>query len=298
MKRLALVTLLIAALLSACGNPTSHPIMEPGTPEAYYHPTLPASVPEQPVNTAPTPTLPPEPRTLTVFAAASLKDAFTEIGANFEAAHPGVSVALNFAGSQTLSAQLTQGAVADVFASANQTEMDKLVTDGLVPADAAQTFLTNSLVVILPQANPAGARALADLAAPGLKLILAAETVPAGKYALQVLEKLAAEAAYGADFKTRVLANVVSYENDVKAVVAKVQLGEADAGVVYLSDSVAAPDLKTIEIPADLNVVARYPIAALTNAPQLELAAAFVDAVLSADGQSVLKKWGFTPVAP
>jgi molybdate transport system substrate-binding protein len=134
------------------------------------------------------------------------------------------------------------------------------------------------------------------LAKPGLKLVLAAETVPVGNYARQVLQKL--NALYGADYMNKVLANVVSNEDNVKQVVAKVQLGEADAGIVYISDAVAAPELKTIEIPADYNVIAKYPMAALTSAPQPDLAAEFITYVLSADGQTTLKKWGFTPFNP
>jgi molybdate transport system substrate-binding protein len=255
-------------------------------------------LPTLPPPTAVSPTTAPEPRTLTVFAAASLTNAFTEIGHQFEAANPGVTVSLSFAGSQTLSTQLTQGAVADVFASANKTEMDKLVATNLIPTDAPRNFLINQLIVILPKDNPANVQTLQDLARSGLKLVLAAETVPAGKYALQILDNMVKEASFGTDFKTRVLANVVSYENDVKQVLAKVQLGEADAGIVYISDSVAAPELKTIKIPANLNVIAKYPIAALTNPAQPKLAADFITYVLSSDGQTILKKWGFTPITP
>jgi molybdate transport system substrate-binding protein len=263
MKQLVLPILLIAALLAAC---------KPAPRTA--------------------------PRTLTIFAAASLTDAFTEIGHDFEAAHPGVTVALNFAGSQTLSTQLTQGAVADVFASANHTEMDKLVSGSLVQQDAPKDFLTNKLVVLLPKDNPANVQTLPDLARPGLKLVLADATVPAGKYARQILDNLSKDASFGPEFKTKVLANVVSNEIDVKQVVAKVQLGEADAGIVYISDSVAASELKTIQIPANFNVIAKYPIAALTNSPQSELASEFIGYLLSADGQAILKKWGFTPITP
>ncbi len=238
------------------------------------------------------------PRTLTVFAAASLSNAFTEIGKNFEAAHPGVKVSFNFAGSQTLSEQIVQGAPVDVFASANHAEMDKLVTDGLVSQDSPKDFLTNQLVVILPPQNPAAVHALADLARRGLKLVLADTTVPAGKYARQILNNLSQDPVYGKDFSERVLANVVSNETDVEVVVTKVQLGEADAGIVYVSDSVAFPELKTIPIPASVNVIAKYPIAALAKSSQPDLAAAFVAEVLSPQGQAVLKKWGFLPVAP
>ena len=274
-------------MLAACG-PAATPIPAPTA-------VPPTSVPTK---TSVPPTATPEPRTLTVFAAASLTEAFTEIGHNFETAHPGVTVALNFAASQTLSTQLTQGAVADIFASANHNEMDKLVTGSLVQQSAPQDFVTNKLVVILPKNNPANVTTLQDLARPDLKLLLCDATVPAGKYARQILDNMAKDPTYGADFKTKVLANVVSNETDVKLVVAKVQLGEADAGIVYISDSVAAPELKTIEIPANFNVIAKYPIAALTGALQPGLASDFIAYVLSADGQAILKKWGFTPVTP
>jgi molybdate transport system substrate-binding protein len=226
---------------------------------------------------------------LTVFAAASLTESFGEIVTAFEASHPGVNVTLNFAGSNTLRAQIDQGANADVFASANIKEMDALVSSGLVTEGAPQTFLTNQLVVITPANNPAGLSAFDELSRPGLKLVLAAEDVPVGRYARQMLDKV------GADFKARVLANVVSNEADVKQVVAKVQLGEADAGIVYASDAVAAPELLVIEIPSEWNVLAKYPIAALKNAPQPKLADEFVAFVLSPDGQAILKKWGFSP---
>jgi molybdate transport system substrate-binding protein len=232
-------------------------------------------------------------RSLTVFAAASLADAFTEIGKSFETDHPGVTVAFNFAGSQTLRTQIEAGAPADVFASANKTEMEALLQASLVAEGTPQVFLTNKLVVILPENNPAALERLEDLANPGLKLVFAAEEVPMGKYARQALDQM--NAPFGVDFKERVLANVVSNEDNVKQVVAKVQLGEADAGIVYTSDAVAAPDLKTIDIPAELNVVAEYPIAPLTHSANADLTTAFITYVLSDEGQAILQKWGFGP---
>ena len=234
-----------------------------------------------------------EPHTLNVFAAASLTDAFTEIGKKYEATHPGVSVTFNFAGSQALRTQIEEGAPADVFASANKTEMDALVRDGFVVQGTSQVFLTNKLIVILPASNTAHVAKLEDLASPGVKLVLAAEEVPVGKYARQALDQMRAQ--FGTGFKDKVLANVVSNEDNVKQIVAKVQLGEADAGIVYTSDALAAPELKTIEIPAELNVIAQYPIATLTKATHMDLATGFIEYVLSTDGQSVLQKWGFAP---
>jgi len=237
-----------------------------------------------------------EPRILTVYAAASLTDAFTEIGMGFEAAHSGVNIVFNFGGSQNLRTQIEQGASADVFASANTKEMDTLVAGKFVKVDAPKVFLTNQLVVILPKDNPAGIRALEDLGKPGLKLVLAAEEVPAGKYARQILENL--NASLGVDYKDKVLANVVSNEDNIRQAVTKVQLGEADASIVYVSDAVAAPELQKIEIPAEVNVIAQYPIAPLLGSANSDLTNEFVAYVLSSDGQATLKKWGFTPIVP
>ncbi len=231
------------------------------------------------------------PQLLTVFAAASLTDAFSEIGKNFESAHPGVTVTFNFAGSQALRTQLEQGAQADVFAPANTKEMDTLIAENFVTANSARIFLRNQLVIILPADNPAGLTELSELSKKGLKIVLAAKEVPVGNYSLQMLDKL--DQTLGAGFKDNVLANVVSYENDVRQVLAKVQLGEADAGIVYVSDAVAAPDLRKIYIPTAENVIAQYPIAALTGSPRAELAQQFIAYVLSVEGQTVLRRWGF-----
>lgn len=238
----------------------------------------------------------PEQRTLTVYAAVSLTDAFIEIGEAFESSQPGTTVSFNFGGSQNLRTQIEQGAPADIFASANVKEMDALVTGDFVEADAANVFLTNQLVVILPKENPAEIVSLEDLAEPGLKLVLAAEEVPAGRYAREILEKL--NASFGADYQAKVLANVVSNEDNIRQAVTKVQLGEADASIVYVSDAVAVPELQRIEIPTEMNVVAEYPIAPLIGSSNPALASEFMAYVLSAEGQATLKKWGFTPVVP
>jgi molybdate transport system substrate-binding protein len=285
MKRLLTLTLLVVVLLTACGTAVT-PTSAPAT--ATEAPTLAPTV--VPSTTTPE----PESQILTVFAAASLTDAFTEIGAAFDAANPGVTTTFNFAGSQALQTQIEEGAPADVFASASGKEMDTLVAGGLVAQDAVQIFLTNKLVVILPADNPAGITTLEDLAKPGIKLVLAAEEVPLGKYARQALDLM--DASFGAGFKDKVLANVVSNEDNVKQVVAKVQLGEADAGIVYISDVIAAPDLKSIEIPADLNVIAKYPIALLVKSASADLAAKFIEYVLLTEGQDILSKWGFAPI--
>jgi molybdate transport system substrate-binding protein len=284
MKRFAFVILIVAALLAACGTaatPTAAPTAVPPTAT-----TAPTAVP---------PTATAAPRTLTVYAAASLTGSFQEIGKDFEAANPGVTVKFNFAGSQVLRTQIEQGATPDVFASADETNMTTLVSENLVASGAAQDFATNLLIVILPPTNPANVQTLQDLAKPGLKLVLEDPSVPAGNYAREILANMSKDPTYGANFATQVLANVVSNETDVKVVVSKVDLGEADAGIVYVTDAEAAPDLKTIAIPSSYNVIAHYPIAALSKAPNADLASAFVAYVLSADGQAVMKKWGFSP---
>jgi molybdate transport system substrate-binding protein len=280
---LPVVFLLIVAALAACATPAT-PVAPTATPPAPAVPSM--TPPPQPSATA-------EPHTLTVFAAASLTDAFTEIGKAFEAANPGVTVVFNFANSRALCTQIEEGAVADVFASANTKEMDTLAAAGMV--GEAQPFVNNLLTIIVPPDNPAGLSTPQDLTQAGLKLVLAAEEAPLGKYAREVLGKL--DVLYGTGYKDAVLANVVSNEDNVKQVVAKVQLGEADAGIVYTSDVVAAPELVSIEIPAEQNVIAVYPIAVLQASSELGLAQAFIDYVLSDEGQAVLRAWGFSPPA-
>ncbi|CAG0936340.1 Molybdate-binding protein ModA [Thermoflexales bacterium] len=236
-------------------------------------------------------------QSITVFAAASLTAALTEIGEQFQQQNPGVRVDFNFAASQQLRIQLEQGAVADVFASANTQEMKRAIQAGLVVSGTQTTFVRNRLTVIVPQDNPGDITELKDLARPGLKLVLAAANVPIGSYALASLDKMNAD--FGATFSQTVLSSVVSYEDNVKQVVAKVQLGEADAGIVYVSDvtpQVVARLIK-LDIPDKYNILATYPIATLKFAPQTDLAAKFVDYVLSAEGQAILQKWGFIPRA-
>ncbi len=273
------IVLLLALFLAGCTSASTPAPTEVPATEA------PTSVPTE------APTAIPEPRTLTVFAAASLTDAFTEIGKNFDAANAGVTTTFNFAGSQALRTQIQEGAPVDVFASANNKEMTALIEGSFVTAESSQIFLNNKLVVILPANNPAGIDSLEDLANAGIKIVFAAEEVPVGKYTREALDLM--NGSFGADFKDKVLANVVSNEDNVKQVVAKIQLGEADAGIVYTSDAVAAPELQTIEIPAELNVIAKYPIAPLVESANADLAQAFIAYVLSDEGQAILQKWGF-----
>lgn len=235
------------------------------------------------------------PGTLTVMAAASLTAAFQEIGQVFESQHAGVKVEFNFSGSQQLAQQIVQGAPADVFASANQAQMEAVVKSGQVDQTAPKVFVKNRLVVIYPNANPGKITKLQDLAKPGLKIDLAARAVPVGQYALDYLGKASQDASFGAAYQAQVIKNVVSYEENVKAVLTKVSLGEADAGIVYTTDAAAAPagTVEQLAIPDAFNVIASYPIAVIKTSKAPDLAKAFVDLVLSSTGQDILKKYGF-----
>lgn len=233
---------------------------------------------------------------LTVFAASSLTDAFTEIADLFEAQNPETEVLLSFAGSSELAMQLAEGAPADLFASANRQQMQNARDAGRIAGEPVY-FLTNSLVVIVPADNPAGIETLADLAAEGVRFISAAPGVPIRTFTEQVLELAAADPAYGVNFRDAVIGNLVSEEANVRQLAAKVALGEADAGIVYKSDVTAdiAGQVGVVAIPEAVNVVAAYPIAVIDSSENIEIAQAFIDLVLSDEGQQILARWGFGP---
>jgi molybdate transport system substrate-binding protein len=224
---------------------------------------------------------------ITVLAAASLTESFTQIAQGFQTANPGTEVNLSFGGSDTLAAQIDQGSPTDVFASASPTWMDDVEQNGPGVTNR-QDFAKNRLVVIVPADNPAGIQSIDDLANDGVELVVAAEDVPVGTYARQALDN----AGIAEDAE----ANVVSNEDDVKAVVQKVALGEADAGIVYQTDVTAAVKDKVTAIPIadDVNVIATYPIAVVDGAPNADLAASFETYVLG-PGQDVLQSFGFLP---
>jgi molybdate transport system substrate-binding protein len=233
--------------------------------------------------------------TLKVFAAASLKSSFTAIQKQYQQAHPEVTITYNFAGSQALVQQIAQGAPADIFASADQKNMKKVTDAGL--ATNPQTFADNTLTIIIPNSNPAHLAAVKDLANKGVKIDVAASTVPVGTYTRQVLDKLGKSSQYGATYESAVKANFVSQEDNDTAIVTKVELGEADAGIVYTSDvtTAAASKVKFISIPATYNIIAQYPITVLKNASNASAAQAFVQYILSSDGQAILTKYRFLP---
>jgi molybdate transport system substrate-binding protein len=231
---------------------------------------------------------------LTIFTAASLTEAFKEMAAQIEQANLGTRLTFNFAGSPTLRTQLAQGARADVFASADEPNMAGALKDGTI-AGEPQIFACNVLVVVVPAKNPGGIHTLQDLAKPKLKLVLTNKDVPVGNYARQTLEKLSQDPSYGPDFATRVRANLVSEETNVKQVASKVQLGEADAGIVYSTDVTPAlrDAVRVIQIPPEFNVIANYPIAAVKGAINEAGARAFIAYALSPVGQAILARHGF-----
>ncbi|WP_051036611.1 molybdate ABC transporter substrate-binding protein [Nocardia otitidiscaviarum] len=219
--------------------------------------------------------------TVTVFAAASLQHVFTELGARYESAHPGTAVEFSFAGSSTLAAQLEQGAPADVFASANPANMDKAVRSGRI-TETSTTFATNTLTIVTPPGNPAGIATLADLSRPDLRLVVCAPQVPCGAATRTVT------AAAG------VAITPVSEESAVTDVLAKVTTGQADAGLVYVTDAASAGDrVVTVPFPEAAAAVNSYPIAVVADAPNPERAREFLDLVTGPEGRKLLAEAGF-----
>lgn len=270
MKRFLYLFLLLATLctlLAACGGATST------------------------ASSSSTPT--PAPITLNVFAAASLTESFNEIATVYHQQNPNVTIKPNYNGSQILEQQIANGAPADIFASADLVNMQKASAAGLV--NSSQVFVKNRLVVIIPAGNPGNITSLKDLAKKGIKIDLEAATVPAGKYSRQALANLSKSPLYGSGYASAVMGNVVSEEDNVKAVVQKVQLGEADAGFVYRTDVTTAVSGKVtvIDIPDPFNVIAQYPIAVVKSSAHATDAQAFLDFVLSPAGQNILKKFNF-----
>jgi molybdate transport system substrate-binding protein len=233
--------------------------------------------------------------TLTVLAAASLNRVFPRIASAFSKSRPGVTVRFSFAGTDALVAQIEQGSPGDVFAGASAKYGDQLSGEGLV--EVPRPFATNRLVLIVPPANPAKISSPGDLARAGVKLVIGAETVPVGTYSRKALENL--DDLYGPSYSEAVLANVVSNEDNVEGVLTKVRLGEADAGLVYVTDSKAVgAAVRAIQLPDDTEAVATYPIAVVRLSPNRRLAAQFESFVLGPTGLRFLADAGFGPPPP
>jgi molybdate transport system substrate-binding protein len=235
------------------------------------------------------PSTPPA-HALIVFEAASLKDAFAKLGKRFEADNPGVEVIANAAGSQELRTQIEHGAVADLIASADRRHMDAVANQGLVVSPSL--FACNEPVLVVRAGLAPAIETFADLPRAE-RIVIGTPEVPIGAYTQQILQK--AGAILGGEFPKRVVAKVASRELNVRQVLAKVVLGEADAGIVYRSDAIAAAGkVAVVAIPPEMNVVAEYPIAALKAAPHPDLARRFIELVKSPDGAAALREAGFS----
>jgi molybdate transport system substrate-binding protein len=238
-----------------------------------------------------------QPKELTVSTAASLTNAFGEIGQMYKN-ETNTSVVFNFDGSHALATQMINGAYADVFVSANTNQMNVVKNAGLMNNSSVIVFAENKLSFIVPKNNPGKIRDLKDLAKPGIKIVIGAKDVPVGDYAMQIIDNLGNDSAFGPEYKSKVLANVVSKETNVNYVVAKVALGEADVGFAYVSDVTydLASKVDMVEIPDKYNVIAQYPMGIVNDSKYPAESEAFIKLVTSDAGKSILEKYGFKPV--
>jgi molybdate transport system substrate-binding protein len=235
---------------------------------------------------------------LTVFAAASLTGAMTDITKAYEAAHPDTKIVLNFDGSQVLRTQIEQGAYADLFLSANTKHMTALQGEGLIVNDSVKVFVKNKLTVLVPKDNRANIAGLSDLATPGIRLVMGTKEVPFGDYTRQVLGKMANDTAYGPEYRNAVMKNVVSEDPAVTALVAHLRVGEADAGIAYASDVNVGDKalVTTLPIPDKYNVIASYPLGIVQESKAKDQVAAFAQFITSTEGNAILTRYGFAPV--
>jgi molybdate transport system substrate-binding protein len=235
-----------------------------------------------------------QPAALTIYGAASLKGVLDKVKAAYETANPGTALTIATDSSATLATQIEQGAPADVFLSADTTTPKKLVDKGLADG-AAVTFAGNKLTIIVPTANPAGIKTPADLATAGIKVIAAGDAVPITEYATQLVANLGKESGYPADFSARYTANIASKEDNVKAVVAKIELGEGDAGIVYVTDAKPSTKVASVDVPDTANVPATYAGVVVKASKNAAAAQAFLTWFAGPDGQAILSAFGFLP---
>ncbi len=239
-----------------------------------------------------------EPEDLTIFCAAGLTGAFNEIGQLYENAS-GIGVEFNFDGVPSLRAQIENGAYADVLVSADLRHMNALKAEGLINNSTVKIFAKNKVAVVIPNDNPANIVNLTDLARPGIMILMGTKELPVGNYARQVLDKLANDSEYGPEYEEKVMANIISEETTVNRIVSKVALGEVDAGFAFISDvdpSMAGKVTKIL-IPDRYNVVGDFPAGVLSQSNYPQDAQAFIDVIMSNEGQAILDKYGFIPVA-
>jgi len=279
------LAILLAVLLAACssgGGATPSPSASAPPPtEASSTPSAEPSV---------------EPVEVTVFGAASLKGALEAAEAAYEAGNPGTTVTLSTDSSSALETQIEQGAPADVFLSADTTNAQKLVDGGFAEGDAV-VFASNELTIITPTDNPAGLTTPFDLGTSGVRVVAAGDEVPITKYASQLVENLAAAPNAPADFAAAYAANVVSKEDNVAAVRTKIELGEGDGAIVYVTDAAASDEVAVVVVPDDVNVPATYAGVVVKASPNVDAAQAFLDWFAGPDGQAILADFGFLPPA-
>ncbi|HET7473069.1 MAG TPA: molybdate ABC transporter substrate-binding protein [Candidatus Limnocylindrales bacterium] len=233
---------------------------------------------------------------LAIYGAASLESALDQAKTAYESGHPGTTLTISTDSSAALETQIEQGAPADVFLSADTTNPKKLVDRGLA-LGAAMVFAANELTIIVPSANSAGIASPADLARTRIKVVAAGDQVPITTYAKQLIANLGMQPGYPADFATKVAANVVSKEDNVKAVVAKIELGEGDAGIVYVTDAKASAKVATVDVPETAKVRATYAGVVVGASRNAAAAKTFLDWVAGPDGQAILAGFGFLPAS-
>ncbi len=233
---------------------------------------------------------------LQVYAAASLKAALAKAADAYAVANPGTKLTVSTDSSAALETKIEQGAPADVFLSADTSNPQKLVDGGFASGDPV-VFAGNLLTVIVPKGNPAGIKSPADLAKPGIKIIAAGDKVPITKYATQLVANLAKVAGYPSGFEAAYAANVASKEDNVAGIVGKIELGEGDAGIVYVTDAKGKDKVETVAVPDDANVPATYGGVVVKASPNQDAAKAFLDWLAGPEGQAVLAEFGFLPPA-
>jgi molybdate transport system substrate-binding protein len=285
MRSLRFLAILAAALVSACSSSGASAPVAPAPSAPASEPSAatsaPASAASQPVD-------------LTIFAAASLSGVLDKAKAAYEASNPGTTLTISMDSSSALETQIEQGAPADIFLAADTTNPKKLVDGGLAAGEAV-AFAGNKLTIVVPTDDPGGIATPADLAKQGVKVVAAGDEVPITKYAKQLVENLAKQSGYPADFEAAYTANVVSKEDNVKAVIAKIELGEGDAGIVYVTDAKASTKVKTVDVPDDANVPATYAGVVVKASGHAEAAQNFLGWLASPDGQAVFGTFGFLP---
>lgn len=269
----------LLVVLAACSNGGASPIS-----------SVPSTVPSTMASVAAS----SPPAALTIYGAASLKGVLDKVKAAYETAHPGTTLTISTDSSATLETQIEQGAPADVFLSADTTNPGMLVEHGLA-AGAAVAFAANKLTIIVPTANPAAIRTPADLAKPGVKVIAAGDAVPITKYATRLVANLAGQPGYPATFAAAYAANIVSKEDNVKAIVAKIELDEGDAGIVYVTDGRASTRVSAVDVPDAANVPATYAGVVVRASKSAAAAQAFLAWFAGPAGQAILASFGFLP---